>query len=446
MMRQIITFLFLSVSMVHGYAQTLTLQTCIDRAIDRNLEIGNARIGIAKGKTGVSQNRARLLPVIQAVGQFTDYLKSPVNVTTGTLLGSDFPDNPTWQTIKSMPYNAQIGVQMALPIYDQTVLASVHVARTVAQISELTYEQAVEELTVQIGNVYYRAQAAKAQKALAEANVARMDELYRITQALYGQGVVMEVDLNRVHINRQMVKVQHEQYQMLYEQHLHLLRYLLDMAPETPLEVTDMPSWLTDMPLGAVSATLPELRLAEQQGELAKKRIQATKAGYLPTLSLTGYVGMLGYQDRFCHFFHTSAATDNWFGNCFVSVSVRIPIFETNARKLQIRQYQYDVQQADNRRIQLQRRLDERHAHARLQLNHQLEVYRTQLENYRQAQAVYAVTEEQYKEGVASMTALLQDEMQLRTAQQACVQAHCQYRLARLDLLKLSGGLDKLSE
>lgn len=37
------------------------------------------------------------------------------------------------------------------------------------------------------------------------------------------------------------------------------------------------------------------------------------------------------------------------------------------------------------------------------------------------------------------MTAIPQDEMQLRTAQTACVQAHCEFNLARLDLLSLSG-------
>lgn len=58
---------------------------------------------------------------------------------------------------------------------------------------------------------------------------------------------------------------------------------------------------------------------------------------------------------------------------------------------------------------------------------------------------VYNVTEEQYKEGVSSMTALLQDEMQLRAAQAACVQAHCQCNLARLDLLRLAGQLEQLS-
>ena len=109
----------------------MTLVECVRRGIANNLSLENARIDINKSRTGISQNRARMLPVINGVFQFTDYLKQPVNVTTGTLLGNDFPDNPTWQTIKSMQYNVNAGVQLNVPLYNQSIYASVDVAGTV---------------------------------------------------------------------------------------------------------------------------------------------------------------------------------------------------------------------------------------------------------------------------------------------------------------------------
>lgn len=94
----------------------------------------------------------------------------------------------------------------------------------------------------------------------------------------------------------------------------------------------------------------------------------------------------------------------------------------------------------------LRDRLDTEYENARLRLEHNLEVYRTQQQSYRQAETVYALTAEQYREGVSSMTSLLQDEMQMRTAQSSCVEAHCQFFLARLELLRLSGNLSLLTE
>ena len=423
----------------------MTLQECIKTGIANNLSLANARIGIDKGRTGVSQNRSRLLPVINGIFQFTDYLKSPVNVTTGTLLGSDFPEDPTWQTIKSMQYNANAGIQLSMPLYNQTILAAIDLAKTVEKINSLSYEKAVEDLTMQISKVYYMAQASKEQERLTNENIVRMEELCAITEALYQQGVVMEVDLNRVRINLKSLKTQHDQSHTLHSQQLNMLRFLMDMAPETSLEVTHMAENMEPLPATGVNEELPELLLSVHQKTLAEQRIKTVKAGYLPTLSLTGYAGALGYQEKFHHFFHTSAATDNWFGNCYIGLSIKIPLFEANSKKLQIKQYRYDMQQAANRMELMRKQLDENYANALLQLNHNMEVFRTQSESRCQAEEVYNVTEEQYKEGVASMTALLQDEMQLRTAQTACVQALCQCRLAQLDLLKLSGNLSQLS-
>ena len=224
-----------------------------------------------------------------------------------------------------------------------------------------------------------------------------------------------------------------------------MLRFLMDMAPETPLEVKRMTESMEPLPTAGVNEGLPELLLSVQQKTQVEQRIRTVKAGYLPTLSLTGYVGALGYQEKLRHFFHTNAATDNWFGSCYIGLSVRVPLFEANSKKLQIKQYRYNAQQAASRMELVKKQLNENYANALLQLNHNMEVFRTQSEIRHQAEEVYNVTEEQYKEGVASMTALLQDEMQLRTAQTACIQALCQCRLARLDLLQLSGNLSQPS-
>lgn len=427
----------------HG--QELPLQQCIQMGIARNRALANARIGVEKGQTAVTQNRSRLLPVLNGMLQTTLYVKSPVNVTTGTLLGNDFPDNPTWQTIKSMPYNANAGLQLSVPLYDATIFASVDVARAMEKMASLSYEKAEEELTVQISKAYFLAQASQEQQRLTNENILRMEKLCTITEALYEQGVVMEVDLNRVRINLKNLLAQHDQCVTLHEQQLNILRYLMDVAPEAPLEVTCLPDDIEPQLTAGVATHLPDLLLSAQEATLAELRMKSVKAGYMPNVSFTGYAGAIGYQEKYHHFFHTSAAHDNWWGNCYVGLSVRIPLFDGNAKKLQIKQHRYEAQQAANRMEQTKKHLSESYQNAQLQLSHNMEVLRTQKESRAQAENVYNVTEEQYKEGVASMTALLQDEMQLRTAQTACVQAVGQCLLAEVDLLRLSGNLGRLS-
>ena len=155
--------------------------------------------------------------MLSADFQMTDFLMKPANVTTGALLGNDFPDDPTWQKIQSMQYAVTAGIRFGVPLYSQTVLSATKVARTVLELSNLSYEKAVEDLTMQIGNVYYLAQASLEQLKLLDENIRRMEQLCLITQELYKGGVVLEVDLTRVQINLKSLAAQRDQHATLYE-------------------------------------------------------------------------------------------------------------------------------------------------------------------------------------------------------------------------------------
>lgn len=263
---------------------------------------------------------------------------------------------------------------------------------------------------------------------------------------MYEQGIVLDVDLNRAKINLQNIKAQLDGFTTLYKQQINMLRYLLDLPAETKIEVEKMSDEVELSNFSEVSASLPELRLAAGHKELIERKIRTVKAGYIPKISLTAYAGASGYQEKFNHFFRSKESSQNWFGNCYIGLNITIPIFDANLKKLKIRQHRYDAEQAENNFRLLQDRLQQEYSNAVLQIDHNLEVYHAQSQSYHQALGVYNVTEEQYREGVSSMTALLQDEMQLRGAQGACVQAKCQYKLARLELLRLSGNLSLLTE
>ena len=54
------------------------------------------------------------------------------------------------------------------------------------------------------------------------------------------------------------------------------------------------------------------------------------------------------------------------------------------------------------------------------------------------------MTTDRYREGIASMTEVLQDEMRMSEAQNNYLSAHYNYQVANLTLLKLTGQLDRL--
>lgn len=421
-----------------------SLSECITIGIENNLSTQNKHLDILESEAALSQNRAKLLPIITGQFHYTDFIVNPVNVTTGTILGNDFPSDPTWQTIRSTQHQVTTGIQIAMPLFNHSILSGIDVAKTIREIKKISYDKAVEDLILQISKVYYSAQVWKEQITLTDNNIARMEELRIITEALYQAGIIMEVDLQRVIINKKNLDALKINYNTLYMQQINLLKFLLDFPENQELSVETMPREIELIKTEGVSESLPELKLAKGRLALTEKQIKAVKSGYIPTLSFIGYAGGIGYQDKFNHFFRTENATRNWFGNVYLGISLNIPIFDAKQRRGKITQYKYELQQADNMISLCQKELQKSYLNASLQLSNCLEQFRMYTENHTHAKAVYENTAEKYQEGIASTTELLQDEMRLQNAQSACIQSHYMCNLAQLDLLKLSSNLKEL--
>lgn len=311
-MKQLFVLLLLlgSLSDAWGQTKTYTLKECVEMGIRNNLSLRNSRMSVQKSKTAWTQSRSKLLPVLSADFQMVDYLMKPANVTTGALLGSDFPDDPTWQKIQSMQYAMTSGIQLGVPLYNQTILSATKVARTLQEISNLSYEKAVEDLTLQIGHVYYLAQASLEQQNLLAENIRRMEELCTITEELYKGGVVLEVDLTRVQINLKSLVAQHDQYVTLYEQQLNLLRFLLDLPPETPMAVMPMPADVSLLPMEGVSESLPDLRLLSvcpsglPRTAARKRQFRGFPLGFYPDKRAGFLASHFGSDERHHRLYH----------------------------------------------------------------------------------------------------------------------------------------------
>ena len=80
----ILSAVFIILSQMFLFAQNdkkiteLSLQECVQRAIEENLNIQATMIDYEKSRHKVSETRAALLPKINVTGSFTDYLKKPV--------------------------------------------------------------------------------------------------------------------------------------------------------------------------------------------------------------------------------------------------------------------------------------------------------------------------------------------------------------------------------
>lgn len=416
----------------------LSLEECIKIGIENNLALQTKRNEIRKGQYALSENRARLLPVINGFAGFTDNIKPPVSVTDGSSYG--VPYNVT----KTLPYSANAGIQLQLPLYNQTLYTSMDVARIMDQLNRLGYEKAREELMMEISKLYYLGQTTNEQLEILKNNIGRLEELKNITEAFYDNGMAMDIDVKRVRINLDNMKVQYDNAQAMLVQQMNLLKYMMDFPMEKNFALERVQTEkLSHTELTGLSENLYEIQMLESQKTLAEKQRKLIRNGYIPSLSLSGNLSTSAFTDKARYWFQDNPSS-KWYTSYGVGVSLRVPIFDGLEKRNKIRKAEMDIENARLNLENTRKNLQTKYLNATNDLMNSERNFFKQKDNYLLAEDVYAVTIDRYKEGIASMTEVLQDEMRMSEAQNNYITAHYNYQLNNLVLLKLTGNIESL--
>lgn len=416
----------------------LTLEECLRLGIENNLFLESSRNEIRKGEHTLSENRAKLLPQINAVAGFNDNFNPPVSVTDGSAYGN--PYNVT----KTLQYNASAGIQLQMPLYNQTVYMAVDIARTMNELNRLSYEKAREDLILQISKMYYLSQNTAEQIALIKENISRLNELSSITQAFYDNGMAMEVDVKRVNINLENQRVQYDNAQSMLTQQLNLLKYVIDYPADKEIALTPVDTEnTTSVSLTGLDNNQYELQLLQSKQKLAEQQSKMIGQGYIPSLSLTGSWMYSAYTDKAKNWFH-SGPSNHWYNSSGIGLTLRIPIFDGLDKRAKMKKAKIEIENAKLSYENALKNMQTQYLNATNELMNSQRNFRKQKDNYLLAEDVYQVTTDRYREGIASMTEVLQDEMRMSEAQNNYINAHYNYQVTNLSLLKLTGQLETL--
>ena len=439
MRRLLFIFSFFCLPVASAGAQdTLALEDCLKIGIENNLSLQSKRKEIQKGRYGISENRARLLPQINGFANYNDNIDPPVSVTDGSAYGNPYNVTHTLQ------YSANAGLQLQMPLYNQTLYTSISIARTMDEMNRLTYEKAREDLILQVCKMYYLGQVTAEQIALIKANITRLEELQNITQAFYDNGMAMEVDVKRVNINLENLKVQYDNAQAMLEQQLNLLKYIIDYPAEKQIALVPVNTeTITPVALTGLSENLYELQLLQSQRQLAEQQKKMIGYGYIPSLNLTGNWMFSAYTDKAYHWFH-SVPSGHWYRSYGLGLSLRVPIFDGLDKRYKTRKAVIDIENIKLAQENTRKNLQTQYLNATNDLMNNQRNFKKQKDNYLLAEDVYTVTMDRYREGITSMTEVLQDEMRMSEAQNNYISAHYNYRVTNLMLLKLTGQIESL--
>lgn len=317
--------------------QPLTLRQCIDRAVERNVQVRQAQVAHQQQEVALSTARNAWLPEVAAsLGQNLSF-------------GRGLTANNTYESRNTTSTSVALGA--SVPLYSggrlihQREQARLNLAAAVADIDRLRESLALQVTQAYLQVLYYQDVVTQAQ---AQLRMAQTQE-ERVRQAI-SAGKMAEVE--QTESTSRVAQDQLALVQAQNNEHLALLdlSQLLEFATPDSLRLVrpdpaDLPP-IVGSPEEIYQASLtrrPALRAADLRIQAAEKAIDIARSGYLPSVSLSANVGTNYYNTS--GFANTSFARqmkDN-FAQA-VGLSVSIPIFNRYTTRNGVRSARLEAQ------------------------------------------------------------------------------------------------------
>src|SRR5690606_11426302 len=302
-----------------------------------------------------------------------------------------------------------------------------------------------EQLIEKVANSYYEVYQTRLQIETIETNLNNTVKTRNVIKGLVDAGLGKKIDLDRITVALNNLEANKQIVSNALKLQENALKFAIGMAIDKEVRLSEETFAVNEEsaliePLDLNGRT--EVQLFEKQIELLQLNKQAMRADYFPRLSFTGNLGYLGMGPVFPIF----SANDNvkWSGFSGLGLNLTIPIFNGGATKSRINQANIQIKQAQVDLEDTKLGLELSNENARLQIKNSLLMIDVNRENVELAKQVLTDTDNNYRNGLATLTELLDAENAYADAQNNYTTSLLNYKVAEIQLIKANGQLKTL--
>ena len=412
----------------------LTLKEALQYAVENSENLRKSRLDIDGGRYKTQEIRAQALPQISG----------NAGLTYNPIIGQLVVGDQSFQLGRK--WNANAGVQLNQELFNQQVFTGLQAAKKSESYYNLSADLTEEQVIEQVANTYYQVLVNRQRLNVIDTNIKNVQVVEKIISNQYANGLARKIDVDRIKVNLTNLQTQQEQTTNAVTQLENQLKFYMGMPVNTAinLPITEL-SAVTTLPALSDSVNISnrtEMKLMDVQRDLLVLQRKAYVAEYYPSLSLTGNLSYTGQSDKFDLF--KSNSTAFWYDASAIGLSLRIPIFNGFATRSRVRQADVDIKKADEDRRQTSNSLNLAYENAKIQLKNSMVTINAQRENVVLADEIYKSTQNNYNNGLAALTDLLDTENALTEAQNSYTQALLNYKIAEIQLIKSNGNIKSL--
>ncbi|HAN19758.1 MAG: hypothetical protein A2X13_12305 [Bacteroidetes bacterium GWC2_33_15] len=417
----------------------ITLDSCIKLSFTNNFKLKQAQLETEKSLYRYRQAVGNGLPQISGFAAMEDYFNIPVSMVSGDIFGQPGTMLPIQLGTK---YNSNAGVQAGQMIYNASYFASLQLFKKSCEISDLNLQKGKEELAYNVAQIYFFIQISELQLALLDSNLAAFQKVHEYSKQHYTNGFITKVDLDRVTVAISNLEAEKENLLSGRNQQLNMLKYLVGIEQGQHVTLSkDAETLNTPMVLEDSSfSNHIDMLIFEQQKELTKLNLKLSRSEYLP--SLTGYA-VFSYQAQ-REEFDLFDDSDYWYKTSFVGIKLYVPIFGGGQIKNKLNQNKIELEQATIGQIDLKNELYTNYLNVMQRLNTSRTVALKLNENMLLAENIFRITNEQYGQGLKSLTDVLNAQSEYNVSRLTWLQTLLQIKLSELEIVKINGGIRSL--
>ena len=411
----------------------LTLADAIDYAMQNNLSIKNSLIDVEDASQQIIEQRAFGIPRLNATVDWSYALSLPVSLIPSEFLGGAPGD---FEAVKfGTRNNFTAGLEASTIIFDFQYITGVRAAKLYKVYANEQLSQQQFDVKYRIIDAYLPALFIQEIIGTIKKNISNIETLRKETQALYEEGFVEQLDVDRLDLTLTNLATelenQNNQADLLYNVLKFEMGYPMDQQIVAVDNMEELFEIATEEELGAdiLYEQRPEYRVLQKGVELNEMNVTLNKSYYYPSLSGFATFQGLGQGNDLIN-------DPIWSNNSFVGLSLKIPIFNGLEVKAKVARARLDLANTINRQIDLERGITLEVQNARLDYLSAIERWQNQKKNVDLAEKIYETTQIKYREGVGS-------SIEINQAEQSLFDSQSNYIRSRYDLLVAKKKLDR---
>ncbi|MDI6032678.1 TolC family protein [Flavobacterium sp. LB2P84] len=422
--------------------KSLTLKEAINYALENKAEAKKAKLQVENSEYQIQEVRSQALPQISANGNLT---YNPVIQTT-VIDGAGFgAPGTTIQAAFGQTWVSTAGVSLTQAIFDQTVFTGLKAAKSTREFYQINEQLTEEQVIERVANNYYQVYVQRQKLTVIDSTYKNTTKVRNIIKGQFDNGLAKKIDLDRILVRISNINTQRQQVLNAVQIQENALKFYMGMPIETQIEIPQTAFEVSPQSLSEIpnTANRTEYLLLKKQEQLLFYQKKAVEAGYYPTLSLNAGYNYIG-QGPVMPLGGKPSEGVYWSDFSSIGLNLKVPIFTGFSTRAKVRQADIDLRTIKEDLNDTKLSLDLAFANAKTQIDNSLTTINNQRENAQLAKEVLDNTRNNYVQGLASLTDLLDAENSLTEAQNNYTSAILDYKLAEIQLIKSKGELKTL--